>query len=81
MISIKTQQELEVMRKACKITAAARALAGEMVRPGVTTGQIDKAVHDFILSQGATPSKPGLAQRTKLSKSKAPTGESGQLAD
>ncbi len=44
------------MRKACKITAAARALAGEMVRPGVTTGQIDKAVHDFILSQGATPS-------------------------
>lgn len=56
MISIKTQQELEVMRKACKITAAARALAGEMVRPGVTTGQIDKAVHDFILSQGATPS-------------------------
>ena len=44
------------MRKACKITAAARALAGEMVRPGVTTGQIDKAVPDFILSQGATPS-------------------------
>ena len=56
MISIKTQQELEIMRKACKITAAARALAGEMVRPGVTTAQIDKAVHDFILSQGATPS-------------------------
>ncbi len=44
------------MRKACKITAAARALAGEMVRPGVTTQQIDKAVHDFIVSQGATPS-------------------------
>ena len=44
------------MRKACKITAAARALAGEMVRPGVTTGEIDKAVHDFIVSQGAKPS-------------------------
>ncbi len=44
------------MRKACKITAAARALAGDMVRPGVTTQQIDKAVHDFILSQGAVPS-------------------------
>ena len=56
MISIKTQQELEIMRKACRITAAARALAGEMVRPGVTTAQIDKAVHDYILSQGATPS-------------------------
>lgn len=44
------------MRKACKITAAARAIAGEMVRPGVTTGEIDKAVHDFIISQGAKPS-------------------------
>lgn len=27
-----------------------------MVRPGVTTKAIDKAVHDFIVSQGATPS-------------------------
>ena len=43
------------MRKACKITAAARALAGEMVRPGVTTREIDRAVHDFIVSQGAKP--------------------------
>lgn len=44
------------MRQACKITAQARALAGTMVKPGVTTAEIDKAVHDFILSQGATPS-------------------------
>lgn len=56
MITIKNERELESMRQACKITAAARALAGEMVRPGVTTQQIDKAVHDFIVSQGATPS-------------------------
>ena len=56
MIVIKNGQELQDMRKACKITAAARALAGEMVRPGVTTGAIDKAVHDFIVSQGAKPS-------------------------
>ena len=44
------------MRQACKITAAARALAGDMVRPGVTTKEIDKAVHDFIVEQGAKPS-------------------------
>ena len=56
MIVIKSGQELQLMRQACKITAAARALAGEMVRPGVTTGEIDKAVHDFIVSQGAKPS-------------------------
>ena len=56
MITIKNERELESMRQACKITAAARALAGEMVRPGVSTKQIDKAVHDFIVSQGAQPS-------------------------
>ena len=56
MIAIKNGQELEAMRQACKITAAARALAGEMVRPGMTTKQIDKAVHDYIVSQGAKPS-------------------------
>ena len=56
MIVIKNGQELACMRQACKITAAARALAGEMVRPGVSTKEIDKAVHDFIVSRGAKPS-------------------------
>ena len=56
MIPIKNGHEIEKMRQACKITAAARALAGEMVRPGVTTLEIDKAVRQFIVSRGATPS-------------------------
>ena len=56
MIAIKNEQELSVMRQACKITAAARALAGEMVRPGVSTKAIDRAVREFILSQDAKPS-------------------------
>ena len=56
MIAIKNEQELSAMRQACKITAAARALAGEMVKPGVSTKEIDKAVYDFIVSQGAKPS-------------------------
>ena len=56
MIAIKNEHELECMRQACKITAAARALAGDMVRPGVSTKEIDKAVRDFIVGQGAKPS-------------------------
>lgn len=44
------------MRRAGQITAAARELAGKMVRPGVTTLEIDTAVRKFIESQGATPS-------------------------
>ena len=56
MITLKSSHEVEVMRRAGRITAAARALAGEMVKPGVTTQEIDKAVSAFIRKQGATPS-------------------------
>ena len=56
MITLKSSHEIELMRRAGKITAAARAVAREMVKPGVTTQEIDKAVYEFITSQGATPS-------------------------
>ncbi len=56
MITLKSAHEIELMRRAGKITAAARALAGEMVKPGVTTQEIDRAVFQFIRSQGAVPS-------------------------
>ena len=56
MITLKSSREAEMMRRAGKITAAARALARDMVKPGVTTQQIDEAVYQFITSQGATPS-------------------------
>ena len=44
------------MRRAGRLTAQARALAGSMVRPGVTTHEIDAAVRKFIESHGAKPS-------------------------
>lgn len=56
MITLKSEKEIALMRRAGKITAAARALARDMVKPGVTTQQIDKAVFEFIKSQGAVPS-------------------------
>ena len=56
MITLKSAHEIELMRRAGKITAAARALAGEMVKPGVTTQEIDRAVEHFIRKQGAVPS-------------------------
>ena len=48
MITLKSAHEIELMRRAGKITAAARAVARDMVKPGVTTQQIDKAVYKFI---------------------------------
>lgn len=55
MIRIKSAKEVELMRRAGQITAAARSLAGKMVVPGITTLEIDKAVRSFIKSQGAIP--------------------------
>lgn len=56
MIVLKTNRELAVMRKAGVISQQALRLAGEMVEPGVSTWDIDKAVRLFIQSQGAVPS-------------------------
>ena len=56
MITLKSPHEIEAMRRAGRLTSAARALAGAMIRPGITTQEIDRAVHDFICAQGAVPS-------------------------
>jgi methionyl aminopeptidase len=55
MIKRKTAREIELMRIAGKIAAEARHLAGKMVEAGTTTGSINKAVHNFIITQGAVP--------------------------
>lgn len=44
------------MRRAGQVTAEARALAGSMVRPGISTHEIDLAVRKFIESHNGTPS-------------------------
>ena len=44
------------MRVACRITAIARKAAADAVRPGVTTGEIDRIVRKTIEEAGAKPS-------------------------
>ena len=56
LITLKSPREQDAMRRAGRITAEARALAGRMVRPGVSTKEIDDAVRKFIRSRGAQPS-------------------------
>jgi methionyl aminopeptidase len=55
MIVLKTNRELTLMRKACRISAAALEIAGQAVRPGISTYEIDKIAYDYIISQGAEP--------------------------
>ena len=54
-IYIKSKSEIELMRQAGKITAGARSIARQAIKSGVTTRQINKYVHEFILKSGAKP--------------------------
>ena len=56
MVSVKTARELSLMRDACRISAQALRVAGEAVKPGVSTLEIDTIVRSFIEKQGASPS-------------------------
>ncbi|MEE5992545.1 MAG: type I methionyl aminopeptidase [Oscillospiraceae bacterium] len=55
-ITIKSRTDLEKMRIAGRIAGNARDLAGKSLEAGMTTKDIDKIVHDYIVGQGAVPS-------------------------
>lgn len=56
MIIIKTQEQIKLMRIAGRISGEALAIGGEMVRPGVSTKQIDERIRHHIEKCGAKPS-------------------------
>ena len=55
MIVLKTTRELSLMKEACRISAGALRVAGEAVKPGVSTWEIDQIAYEYIKSQGAEP--------------------------
>ena len=61
MITVKTTNELLKMRKAGLITGGALAAAGKAIREGMSTKELDKIIHDYIVSHGAKPSFLGYA--------------------
>ena len=56
MITIKTSSQIELMRKANIIVRDTLQLLAEHTRPGVSTWQLNKLAHDYIVSQNAVPS-------------------------
>ena len=55
MISVKSKSELEKMRKICTITANALHFGGQSIKEGMTTFELDKIIHDYIVQHGANP--------------------------
>lgn len=56
MIIVKNAEQIRRMRRAGRITGEALLLGGEMVRPGVSTKQIDDRIRHYIEKCGAKPS-------------------------
>ena len=54
-IFLKTEDEIELMRKANQLVGSTLAELGKHIRPGVTTLQLDKIAEEFILDHGAIP--------------------------
>ncbi|OED34199.1 type I methionyl aminopeptidase [PVC group bacterium (ex Bugula neritina AB1)] len=58
-LNIYTDQEIEKIRKSCKITATALNLVEETIRPGMTTLDVDNIVETYIRDHGAKPAFKG----------------------
>ena len=56
---IKTQATIERIRVAARLAAQALQTVGEAVAPGVTTDELDRIGHEFLLDHGAYPSTLG----------------------
>jgi len=55
LIKIKSAVEIDKIRKSCEIVAETLKMLRRHIQPGVTTIELDKLAHNFIIERGATP--------------------------
>jgi methionyl aminopeptidase len=56
MVRIKTKKEIEKMRDSCKLASDVLEMISEHIQEGVTTHELDRICHDYIVDHGAYPS-------------------------
>ena len=56
MITIKSDYELSLMKEAGRIVYDTHQYLKPFLKPGITTKEIDRLAHDYIISRGAYPS-------------------------
>ena len=59
MISLKSLEEIELIRESSRIVADVLKLMGSQIRPGITTLELDRAAEDYIRSMGGEPAFKG----------------------
>ncbi len=58
-LRVKDGETIERMRVAGRLAARAMQAAAELIAPGVTTDELDRVAHDYLLDHGAYPSTLG----------------------
>ncbi|KAJ0962075.1 hypothetical protein J5N97_029903 [Dioscorea zingiberensis] len=56
IVEIKSPEQIERMRETCRIAREVLDAAARVIRPGITTDEIDKVVHDATIAAGGYPS-------------------------
>ncbi len=59
MIVLKSAREIEAMKQAGKILASCHKEIAKLIKPGITTWEIEEFVEQFLKKQGATPEQKG----------------------
>ncbi len=59
MISIKSKREIELMKEACKLTALTYDYIEKIIRPGMSTLELDNLAEKFIRDHGGIPAQKG----------------------
>lgn len=59
MIILKTPEQIEKMAKAGKILASVHEELAKIIKPGITTNEIDKFVEEYLVERGAYPEQKG----------------------
>ena len=54
-VEIKSPKEIETLRRACRLAAETLLEVGHIIRPGITTDDINRFVHEDTLRRGARP--------------------------
>jgi len=59
MITIKSKREIELIKEACKIVALVHKAMEEHIKPGITTGELDRLAEKIIKENGGIPAQKG----------------------
>ena len=59
MVTIKSKQEIEKMREACRVAALTQKAVEDAIRPGISTWELDKIAENTMRKNGAIPAEKG----------------------